>query len=70
MQMTNYVGHKDLENALHLWMGAVLCLLAMDKEQRASQADMYRDPDLDRMLVSLQAWGAEWHVVCVCRTVT
>lgn len=62
--MTNYVGQKDVENTLHLWMGAVLCLLAMDREQRASQADMYKDPDLDRMLISLQSWSAEWHAVC------
>lgn len=63
MQMTNYVGQKDVENTLHLWMGAMLCLLAMDKEQRASQAEMYKDADLDGMLVSLHAWGAEWQAV-------
>lgn len=77
LQMTNYVGQKDVENTLHIWMGAVLRLLAMDSEQRARETrvqrdlDMHRDPDmhrdldrdLDCMLASLQSWAAEWQWV-------
>lgn len=64
LQMTNYVGQKDVENTLHQWMGAVLCLLAMNKDQRANQAEMYRDPDLDRMILSLHSCASEWQSVC------